>query len=153
MLKESTKYPEDLLFNITKTVTILDFSSKGFFKQFHITRAQFAALSQIAVAGDEGISLSGLSERMSVSKANITTLIDRMEAVGFVLRTSHNKDRRSTLVAATEKGKQCLKDILPARKKLASTIFACLSEEEMQQSNETLLKLQASLLAAFKKYV
>jgi MarR family 2-MHQ and catechol resistance regulon transcriptional repressor len=143
----------ELMDRITRTAMILEFGSEGFFKKYQTTRVQFFALYHILAAGEEGISLSGLGERMAVSKANITTLADRMETAALIQRISHRKDRRSTLVVITEKGRQCVESIMPERLKMAKEVFACLSPQEMKAVHEILMRIQTSLRNLFKSYV
>lgn len=141
-----------ILDNITKTATALELASKEFFKKFELTRVQFLALSSILKNGNDGITLSALSECMAVSKANITTLTDRMEAAGLISRLSHDKDRRSTVVVVTERGRNCFAQVLPEREKLAGEILSNLTGQEIEEGNRILGKLQNKIPAAFQAY-
>jgi DNA-binding MarR family transcriptional regulator len=52
------------------------------------------------VISDGALSPSALAERLHLSSAAVTTVIDRLERVGHVSRTSNPDDRRGTLVVA-----------------------------------------------------
>lgn len=54
------------------------------------------AISQLRVYGS--MPMSSLADRMSLSRAAITSLIDRLERDGWVQRTSDRDDRRRTVV-------------------------------------------------------
>jgi len=49
--------------------------------------------------------LSQLAERLSCVKSNITQLVDRLEADGFVTRSSDPNDRRARLAVLTPAGR------------------------------------------------
>ncbi|MCU1263822.1 MAG: yusO 1 [Acidobacteria bacterium] len=52
------------------------------------------------------LSLSGLADRISCVKSNITQLMDRLEADGLVARTSDPSDRRSIRANVTAEGRR-----------------------------------------------
>ena len=54
----------------------------------------------------EGISQQDLAARLYVTKGNISGLVDRLEAAGFVERRSLAGDRRSHAIYLTEAGRQ-----------------------------------------------
>jgi DNA-binding MarR family transcriptional regulator len=49
---------------------------------------------------------SQISRHLGISSASTTALIDRLERTGMVERVSHPTDRRSILVAATDKAEE-----------------------------------------------
>jgi DNA-binding MarR family transcriptional regulator len=67
------------------------------------------ALQALADAG-ESLPLSQLAERLSCVKSNITQLVDRLEADGFVARQADAQDRRTKLAVLTAAGRTAHKD-------------------------------------------
>jgi DNA-binding MarR family transcriptional regulator len=65
--------------------------------------AKHSALTQLQEAG-EPLTLSQLAERLSCVRSNITQLVDRLEADGFVRRVADPDDRRSVRAELTELG-------------------------------------------------
>src|SRR5688572_23542325 len=63
------------------------------------------ALKALAEA-DGGLPLGQLAERLSCVKSNITQLVDRLEADGFVARASAPGDRRTKLAVLTAAGRK-----------------------------------------------
>lgn len=151
LLKDKTikKIRTELMENLTKTATLMDLNFEKFYKQFGLTRVQFYALYLIESMDEEGIPLSLLGEKMSVSRANITTLIDRMEKRGFVRREYDSRDRRSIKLSSTQKGKEILKEIIPDREKFITDIFSFLNEKELLRANEILEKIQEEFKKIF----
>jgi DNA-binding MarR family transcriptional regulator len=69
---------------------------------------KLAALTALSEAG-ESMPLSQLAERLSCVKSNITQLVDRLEADGFVTRSSDPNDRRARLAVLTPAGREAYK--------------------------------------------
>lgn len=62
---------------------------------------------------EEPLPLSALAERMHCGKSNLTSLMDRLERLGWVERVPGVEDRRKVLAKITDKGKQvCLEGVL-----------------------------------------
>ena len=53
----------------------------------------------------ETLSISEIGKLTSLAKTTLTSMLDRMEEAGLVLRLSDAKDRRQILVSITEKAK------------------------------------------------
>jgi DNA-binding MarR family transcriptional regulator len=64
---------------------------------------KFSVLSLLVKAG-EPVTLSELAARMACVRSNVTQLVDRLEADGFVRRISDSTDRRSVLAELTPLG-------------------------------------------------
>jgi len=73
-----------------------------------ITPVQFRALQIIADTGQA--TAKAISERMRVSQATVTSLVDKLVRDGMVLREKSTYDRRQTNIHMTSKGQQTLAD-------------------------------------------
>ncbi|MEM9098626.1 MAG: MarR family transcriptional regulator [Pseudomonadota bacterium] len=69
----------------------------------NVSPARFQLLQALDQEG--ALSMIDLAERLSVTKRNITTLVDGLEKDGLAIRRKHPTDRRSTLVGPTEAGR------------------------------------------------
>jgi MarR family transcriptional regulator, organic hydroperoxide resistance regulator len=67
-----------------------------------LTMGQLKAL--VALASTGAVNVSGLAERLELSKPTTSILVDRLVQVGYVERTEDAEDRRRTLVELTPKG-------------------------------------------------
>lgn len=72
--------------------------------QAGLSMAKFSVLTQLVTAG-EPLALGELADRLSCVRSNMTQLIDRLEADGFVRRVSSPTDRRSVKAEISELGK------------------------------------------------
>ena len=94
---------------------------------------------------DEGLSQAQLSSMMLVNRANITSLIDRMEKVDLVIRTPAPSDRRSNIVKLTGRGKELLARIEPLYTQEVKRIMAALKIKEQKRVIEMLEKIRGNI--------
>ena len=80
-----------------------------------LTDVQFnlMMLLKYQTSGEQGLSQTQISEMMLVNRANITTLVDRMEKAGVVRRRGSAVDRRCKVIGLTEHGTRLLEKIEP----------------------------------------
>lgn len=69
-----------------------------------LSLAKLGALRHLALA-EAPLTLTQLAERHCCGRSNVTALIDRLEADGYVERTVDPNDRRTVRAALTEKGR------------------------------------------------
>ena len=70
-----------------------------------LSGAKHAALSVLVTQG-QPISLSGLAEKLTCVRSNITQLVDRLEADGLVKRIDDPADRRAVRAEVTRLGRE-----------------------------------------------
>jgi DNA-binding MarR family transcriptional regulator len=88
-----------------------------------------------------------LATTLRVSPRNITGLVDALEAAGFVIRRSHPRDRRATLVTLTDQGSQTIAEMANERAQIASALIANLSSDQVEQLRQGLETVAARLEA------
>jgi DNA-binding MarR family transcriptional regulator len=69
-----------------------------------LSLAKLGALRHLALA-EAPLTLSQLAERHCCGRSNVTALIDRLEADGYVERTVDPNDRRTVRAALTQSGR------------------------------------------------
>lgn len=144
--------PIKLLGVIDRTVVLIEQVFDKFYKKFKLSKTQFSALYRIYLAGDEGITLSALGDQMFVTRANITTLVDRMVARGLIKRIVNESDRRSIKAVITNQGRDILQEVIPNNQVFSSEILNCLTNKEKERFHEFLLKIQKELIEIYNKY-
>jgi len=93
---------------------------------------KLAALRALSAAG-ESLPLGQLAERLSCVKSNITQLVDRLEADGFVARAPDPNDRRARLAVMTAAGRKACDEGARVQDQTERELFAGLSVEEAHQ--------------------
>jgi MarR family 2-MHQ and catechol resistance regulon transcriptional repressor len=147
---KSQSDPEDMLpasaifYHIYLLNSVLERAGNRIAERHELTMPQWMALGCIAKAGQEGITHSQLGQRLMLSKAPITGVVDRLERDGYVFRAVDNKDRRVSRITITSKGEQAWHRVREELRNTASDYCSHLSPGEQQ----TLLSLLARLLDA-----
>jgi DNA-binding MarR family transcriptional regulator len=123
------------LLNVYFTATCIKKQGTEFLAQFNITAVQLNLMMMLGHQADEsgGLSQARLSEMMLVNRANVTSLIDRMEKADFVVRTPADGDRRYNIIKLTKKGKAMLKKVEPLYAKEVTRIMSPLSGAEQKK--------------------
>jgi DNA-binding MarR family transcriptional regulator len=101
---------------------------------------KLAALRALVAAGN-ALPLGQLAERLACVKSNVTQLVDRLEADGFVSRESDPTDRRSCLAAVTEAGRHAYEEGVRIQRDTEADLFGVLTAEESAQLSQLLGKL------------
>ena len=104
-----------------------------------LSRSQFDLLGAIAM--DEGQTQQSYAQRMTVTKGNITQLLDRLEKCRLVRRC---KQGRTNYLFLTEAGWEIIGHISPEHDKRLYQMFASLSSKEISQLAAILRKLERS---------
>lgn len=90
----------------------------------------------------EGLTMSELSRMLLVSNGNATAVVDRLEKDGLAKRTPLVTDRRTVHVALTDEGLQQFETLAQGHEAEVNTLFAKLSESEIEQLTALLKKLR-----------
>lgn len=109
----------EAVLNVYFTAACLKKRADAFFKSFGLTDVQFNVMMLLVYqSGPQGgLSQAQLSNMMLVNRANITTLIDRMEKASLVMRTSASEDRRTNIIKLTSKGRKLFTKVAPLYEK------------------------------------
>jgi DNA-binding MarR family transcriptional regulator len=123
-------------------------------RQHGLSRAGRQLLAVIEGAG-EPLSPSAISERLLVTTASTTSLLDTLERRGLLARLPDPSDRRRLLVALTDEGRQVVDEFLPQVVALQTAALAGLSEADrvrllksLAVIRETISELDADAVVA-----
>ena len=94
---------------------------------------------------DEPVGMSELGEFLGMSPRNMTVLVDGLEKEGLVDRVAHQRDRRVTVVAITEAGRQLARTALDPSQVATATLFEDLTRDEQAELLRLLRKLLDSM--------
>src|SRR4051794_29253558 len=75
-------------------------------KPFDLTFPRYEALMLLYYSRRGALPLGKMGDRLQVHRTSVTNIIDGLERSGFVTREPHERDRRTTLAAITETGRQ-----------------------------------------------
>ena len=98
---------EKVLKSIRQVIRATDLHSR------HVTRLAGLTSSQLIllkVVRDQNMAtISELANTISLSQATLTSILDRLEAAGYVLRERSTEDKRKVRVRMTDAGREVLK--------------------------------------------
>lgn len=129
------------LFAVLHTSGVLESRVEARLSEVGLSLAKLAALHQLSRAG-ESLPLGQLAERLSCVKSNVTQLVDRLEADGFVSRAADPNDRRSRLAVLTASGRKAYAKGSEIQHQAEKELFGVLSADESRKLHELLGKLQ-----------
>lgn len=89
---------------------------------------------------EEPHSMGELAEFMHCDNSNITGLVNRLEAKGFVERRTSTEDRRVKMILLTRKGKAARKSVLQAKRQPMPALET-LSDRDRAQLGSVMRKL------------
>jgi MarR family 2-MHQ and catechol resistance regulon transcriptional repressor len=95
----------------------------------------------------DGMQLHNLGELLLVSRANITGLINHLEAKGYVRRVVDMRDRRARYARITREAEALLDEFMPIHYRRIRALLGDLSGEEKQSLILLLLKVRKSINA------
>lgn len=102
----------ETLLNVVRTANLIAARAAQLFRRFGLTEAQFNALFALKFAGD-GITQAELGKRLVVTRASVTSLLDKLESKGLVQRADVPGNRRINHVALTVKGRDLVDRVEP----------------------------------------
>lgn len=74
-------------------------------KPFGLTFARYEALVLLTFSARGSLSLGKMGERLQVHPTSVTSIVDRLEAAGLVIRRRHPADGRTVLAEITANGR------------------------------------------------
>jgi DNA-binding MarR family transcriptional regulator len=91
----------------------------------------------------DGVTMSELSRMLLVSNGNATTVVDRLEADGLVLRTPSEADRRTVYVALTPAGLAAFETLAAGHEAEVAKVFAGLPDADVETITDILKRMGA----------
>lgn len=88
-----------------------------------------------------------LADRLSVTKRNITTLVDGLEKDGLAARSPHPTDRRSKLVALTGTGERTFREAAKCQRQHLENLIANLEPDQQALMAKALVQLTEAMVA------
>lgn len=137
----------EALLNIYYTAARIRKKAGEFFRQYGLTDVQYNVLSLLKHQSGEsgGLTQVELSRMMLVNRANITTLIDRMEKAELVARKPVPDDRRYNIIELTPHGLDMYQKVSGTYKKKVGEIMGIVEQSELDALKDILEKIRINL--------
>ena len=115
------------------------------YAQYGLSWPKFNLLIHLYMAGDYGLIQSELSKKMLVSRANITSLINRLEKEDLVVRRTDSSDKRVFRVCLTNRAFALMHAFLPVHNDYMHKVMSALDRDEKEVLISLLRKLNKGL--------
>ena len=137
----------EALLNTYYTASRLRKTASDFLRPFGLTDVQFNLMMLLKHQSGPGggLNQAQISHMMLVNRANITSLVDRMEKADLVTRTAAPSDRRYNIIKLTGRGKELLAEIEPLYADEVKRIMAALVEAEQKELIVMLEKIRGNI--------
>jgi DNA-binding MarR family transcriptional regulator len=145
------RYPDasakatECVMNLVATGGLLEKCIAGLIIPFDLSPASGLVLSILADS-ETPVSPNHIADRLIISRASVTSLLDSLEKRGYARRRPHPSDRRMIWVELTDLGRQIADEFRPIVHRQQKAWLSPLSEEEQEQLIEMLHRLQPALL-------
>jgi DNA-binding MarR family transcriptional regulator len=130
--------------NIVRTADLLVKHIADLVEPFGLSPSSGLVLGILADAGSP-LPPNQIAERLIISRATVTGLLDSLERRGYVRRMPHSSDRRMLLIELTDAGRQVALEFRLVVHQNEKRWLAALDEQEQDRLIELLHCLQATL--------
>ena len=110
-----------------------------------VTSPQLDVLANLFTGPEEGMTQEELSQRLLVTKGNVSGLLDRLGERGLIERRAHPGDRRSNLVLLTEKGRALAARAVDVQNAFVADLMTGIEEPALQAFERILTDLETRL--------
>jgi len=112
-------------------------------RQMGLTHSQWTAMG--VLYDRSGLTHSELEQFLLIEAPSLTSLVKGMEKRGWVVRRQHPEDARVKLIELTELGRKTIEPALQLGMEGEEELLQFLSEEELEQAEQTLRKIALHL--------
>ena len=139
--KKPFEHPEEEAYlNLLRTTTVLYAEFERLFKRTGLSEPQYNVLRILRGVGGSGLPCTEIGARMIARVPDVTRLVDRLEAAGFVERCRISQDRRVVQVKITEKGLKTLAEMDGPVLELNKRLLRHMTRAELDELSRLLVK-------------
>jgi len=113
-----------------------------YIQSFDLTMMQFQVLEVLYHRGD--LSVGSITSLTMSTPGNITVVVKNLSKDGLIISTKSDKDKRTSFLSITEKGKDIIENMFPGHAKNFEGYFEVLTDEEKEIMFRLLRKLHKS---------
>lgn len=137
----------ETLLNILHTAGRLSQRGQPLFRRYDLTEAQFNVLFCLRHA-KVNLTQSDLGRRLVITRASITSLLDKLEEKGLVVRKEVPNNRRIYHVALTDSGRELINTVEPLYREEVHRVIGVLSETDCRMLIGLLERVREEAMSA-----
>ncbi|MCB0324122.1 MAG: MarR family transcriptional regulator [Bdellovibrionales bacterium] len=139
--KNAPPSEEHVFLRILEMHATLSSAVNDFFKARDVSYPQFRVLQVLRASDSHNLPILSIAHYLVTREPDISRLVDRLEASGYVKRTRSSEDRRMVLVGLTKKGEKIVSDTLDPLRRFYRRQFQHLTASELKQLDKLLLRI------------
>ena len=101
---------------------------------------------------EDGVPIKTISERCGLAITSLTTMLERMEKSGLIIRQQDSGDKRKTLIFLTDKAKTLKEDYDAVSDRMSAIFYQGFTEKEQKEFETYLFKVLDTLTAFEEGY-
>ena len=94
---------------------------------------------------EDGVPIKTISERCGLAITSLTTMLERMEKSGLIIRQQDSGDKRKTLIFLTDKAKTLKEDYDAVSDRMSTIFYQGFTEKEIRTFEEHLERIRLNL--------
>ena len=94
---------------------------------------------------EDGVPIKTIAERCGLAITSLTTMLERMEKSGLIIRQQDSGDKRKTLLFLTDKAKALKEDYDAISDRMSAIFYQGFTEEEIRNFEEHLERIRLNL--------
>ena len=94
----------------------------------------------------DGVSINELAKKTQLKKSTMTSMLDRLEKMGYVWRQRSKKDRRKILIKRTNKDRSLEKEYVKLSQENTKLFYHGFSEDQIDRFEEDLKQILNNLI-------
>jgi DNA-binding MarR family transcriptional regulator len=148
--KRSLRYPDLDAGAVEATLVLMRVASDvleaygSHLSQHGISQGRFLMMMTLDRNKRRELLPSELAEKIGVTRATVTGLLDGLEKDGFVQRRPHPEDRRAMMVSLTDAGREFIERVLPDHYRRIAALMGDLDGDERRELVRLLTKVAAN---------
>ncbi len=122
----------EAVLNIVRTANVLSIQGAALFREYGLTEAQFNVLFALKYKEHEWTQ-SDLGRRLVVTRASVTSVLDKLEEKKLVKRSRVEGNRRIYHVNLTPKGLELVNEVEPVYRSDIHEVLSDLKQRDLRQ--------------------
>ena len=94
---------------------------------------------------EDGVPIKTIAEKCGLAITSLTTMLERMEKSGLIIRQQDSGDKRKTLIFLTDKAKALKEDYDAVSDRMSVIFYQGFTEEEIRNFEEHLERIRLNL--------
>jgi MarR family 2-MHQ and catechol resistance regulon transcriptional repressor len=135
----------EAVLNVVRTASLLSLKGSDLFRQFGLTEAQFNVLFSLKYK-EKVWTQSDLGKRLVVTRASVTSVLDKLESKGLVARHGVEGNRRIYHIDLTPAGRALIDEVEPLYRRDVYEVMADLDEAACRMLTKNLERIRERCL-------